>query len=197
MQRGAGPGSRLLLGTVVTVVAVVVIGALAGCTEGDSQARPAPTTSDPTPSARVTAEPTPEPPTLPAAAKGRSVASAKSFVRHYVDLLNYAANTGDISSLDAAAQPVCGGCRDYVSLFDRTYSRGGFLKTKGWSIDKLRLGGAPTGAAISVLVEATSAEVTFKKRRGVAVERFEQEPIFFSLVLRQEGQAWSIYDFSV
>jgi hypothetical protein len=44
----------------------------------------------------------------------------------------YAANTGDVSELKAVSSN-CAGCFDYISLYERVYSRGGFFRDVRWT----------------------------------------------------------------
>ena len=71
--------------TVRWLAGVLVALALAasGCTD-TAKPKPLPSTG-PAPSASPSASASPTPPVLPEAAKGRSAASAKAFVRHYID----------------------------------------------------------------------------------------------------------------
>ncbi|MGH3358715.1 MAG: DUF6318 family protein [Nocardioidaceae bacterium] len=70
-------------------------------------------------------------PTLPDGAQEDTLEGAKAFIRHYVDLLNYAANTGNVTSLRAAARG-CDGCRKYEELYESTYQNGGYMREPGW-----------------------------------------------------------------
>ncbi len=99
-------------GAAVVACLVVASPLLAACSAGseDESANPAPT-AEPTPTLGQAGSPEPTgpqvtEPTLPAAARGSSVRSAKAFVRHYIDLLNYAMVTGDTRAFRAVSAPM-------------------------------------------------------------------------------------------
>jgi hypothetical protein len=69
---------------------------------------------------------------MPAAAKGKGRPAAKAFVRYYIDLINYAGRTGEVDELASLSADACESCSQLTSLFEKTYSRGGFFDTKGW-----------------------------------------------------------------
>jgi len=104
----------------------------AGC-----QSNPAPpplesTAESSTPS--PTASPAEVAPTLPAGAKGTSEAAAKALVRHYIDVLNYAAATGDTSRLAALSEPDCESCTSIRRNIDSIYGADGELRGEGWTL---------------------------------------------------------------
>jgi hypothetical protein len=114
------------------LLAVVAVGALglAGC-----QANPAPpplesTSTSPTPSP----SPTIAAPALPAEAQGTSKAAAKAFVRHWIDVLNYAMNTGDTAELVDLADRSCSTCEAIANRIEDVYAAGGHLEGSGWRI---------------------------------------------------------------
>ena len=111
------------------LVALVMAAALlfAGCTE-DRPKEPDPTTK-PSPTATV--------PSMPAEATQKTVGGAAAFVKHYVDVLNYASNTGDVKELQKLSDPKCEGCNTYIDLFKRTYEAGGYYKDAEWSLSDL------------------------------------------------------------
>jgi len=104
---------------------------LAACTSNSPEAgRPntAPPTTAPTavptsttPSASATS------PTRPAAAEGLTLAAAEAFYRHYVDLMNYASQTGDTASLLAASEGGCERCKEYANFVAKVNEANGGL----------------------------------------------------------------------
>jgi hypothetical protein len=105
------------------VVGTTVLLLLAGC-GGDPKADPSPSTS-PTPSASST--PTPSAPAMPDAAKANTKAGATAFVRHYIDLINYAQQSGDVRALAAVEAPACGSCKSGRSYITDVYNAGGHI----------------------------------------------------------------------
>lgn len=122
------------------------------------------------PTTRSAGSPSPSKPTappLPAAAKGDDVDAAVAFTKHYIKLLNYAANTGDVEPLEAASKG-CGGCDKYIAFYRKTYADGGYLKNPGWT-PVSPLGRAESGRT-TVVTEVDAPAVTYVKRAGATAK---------------------------
>lgn len=79
-------------------------------------------------SANNTPTPAPaSPPTRPATANGLSLAAGEAFVRHYIDLMNYASQTGDGKPLLAASEAGCVGCKEYSDFAKKANAANGGL----------------------------------------------------------------------
>jgi hypothetical protein len=104
------------------VVSAALVLVVAGC-GGDPKADP--TTTPSSPSTSVT--PTATPPVMPEAAKANTKAGAVAFVKHYIDLINYAQATGHIDVLAAVEDPGCDSCGNGRSALARIYSAGGVI----------------------------------------------------------------------
>lgn len=76
------------------------------------------------------------PPALPDQARDDTTEGAAAFVTYYVDLLNYAAATGDTEALEAATAKDCSGCQKYIDLYQDVYANGGKITGKRWSINE-------------------------------------------------------------
>ncbi|MGH3369286.1 MAG: DUF6318 family protein [Nocardioidaceae bacterium] len=127
----AGASARRL----ASVAVVLLCAALSGC---QSNPEPPPLEGAPT-SASPSPSPTEAAPTLPAEAKGTSPASAKAFVRHYFNSLNYAMNSGDVDQFEVLATSGCQSCRAVAHNIDQTYSAGGEITSEGWLIQSVSL----------------------------------------------------------
>ena len=113
---------------------LATLAVFSGC---DSNPSPAPLPSEsPSPSSS-SPSPTATPPTLPAAAKGTSEASAKAFARHYFAQINFAARTGDTAQLQALATNSCESCNAIANNIDTVYSAGGSITTDGWKLKSI------------------------------------------------------------
>lgn len=115
----------------VAVVVVSSVLALAGCGSD-----PEPKVPDESPSSAASASPAPAEPTLPPAAVEDSKEGAIAFVEHYIELLNYASDTGDVEALQAASADSCEGCATYVDLYEATYANGGYIRDSGWTVKR-------------------------------------------------------------
>ena len=118
--------SRRLVG------AVVLLLALAGCGR-DPKADPPPT---PSPSTTPVST-TPSAPAMPDAAKENTKAGAIAFVRHYVEVLNYAQATGDVSALDSLEDPRCSSCDRVRSYLAGIYKAHGHVNGGAWTIKRI------------------------------------------------------------
>lgn len=98
-----------------------------------------PTPLEPEPSRSVTSAPTATPPPMPDQAEQDSPEGAAAFVKHYVDVFNYAAATGDVEELSRLSSPDCEGCQSYIDLYRKTYEDGGYFKGGEWKIGKLEI----------------------------------------------------------
>lgn len=113
---------------------VATLALLAACSSDPAPVEPDPSpTTSPTPSIAV--------PTMPAQASEDSPEGAAAFVKHYVDVFNYAAATGDVDELSRLSSPDCEGCQSYIDKFEDIYSRGDRISTHLWTLssDPLRI----------------------------------------------------------
>lgn len=112
---------------------LMLLTSLSGC-GGDppaAQAQPSRTPTSPSSS------PTPTPPALPAAAKRNTKAGAKAFVRHYIDLINYAQATGSTAHLAQAESKACGSCKNGRHYLNGVYRPGGEIIGGAWKIRRM------------------------------------------------------------
>ena len=107
----------------ITLATALCLGA-AGC--GDDSPAPKPY-AGPSKSATPTGAPS-----MPAAAKGTTAASAKAFVAYYMNVLSYAASTGTTAQLQALASVDCAVCKKLTANIARTYEAGGKNVGKGY-----------------------------------------------------------------
>lgn len=124
---------------------------VAGCA---STAEPGPLPS-PSSSPSVSTS-TATPPTLPPEAEGTSAKAAKAFARHYFDVINYAARTGDTDELRALGTKDCVSCEAIASNIEKIYNAGGHIESEGWSLRQIR--GLQTTRTSSVLSLAVFLE---------------------------------------
>jgi hypothetical protein len=101
---------------------------------------------------------------MPPQASEDSPEGAAAFVKHYVDVFNYAAATGDVEELSRLSSPDCDGCQSYIDLYRDTYKAGGYFKGGDWHVDEMKLQRDPkeTFATTTVAVAATR----YKKDRS-------------------------------
>lgn len=109
---------------------------------GACSSDPAPKEPDPPPPTTA-ATPTRPMPTMPAQASEDTPEGAAAFVKHYVDVFNYAAATGDVDELSRLSSPDCKGCQKYISEFKRIYGKGDRVAVRLWALtaDDLKISG--------------------------------------------------------
>ncbi|WP_268878828.1 DUF6318 family protein [Aeromicrobium yanjiei] len=99
--------------------------------------------SDPAPiepqRSATTPTPTATAPPMPDQARQDSPEGAAAFVKHYVDVFNYAAATGDVEELTRLSAPTCEGCQSYISLITKTYGDGGYFKGGKWALSEIEV----------------------------------------------------------
>jgi hypothetical protein len=105
---------------------------LSGCGTGGSAA------PEPKPLERVAASAspsaTPGPPRLPAVTRGDSERAAAAFVKHYIDVLNYAARTLDTEPMLALSSSDCAACSSISDLLLDVEASGGHIEGGAWSV---------------------------------------------------------------
>jgi hypothetical protein len=114
------------------VAALVALLVVAGCA-GDPQPK------EPKPSTTVSASPTVTVPTMPAQAKEDTPSGAAAFVKHYIDVFNYAANTGDVDELSKLSSPKCDGCQSYIREFGSLRAKGKLIVGPLWKLTKVEV----------------------------------------------------------
>ena len=184
--------------TIITTGACL-LGALTACTTPSPNAGHPETTPPSTPATTPTAStpPTPAtaPPTRPAAGTGLTLAAADSFVRYYVDLLNYASKTGDTQPLLSASESGCRQCKVYADYVTRVNAANGGLS--GDYFERVKDipelfrgdGGRVGGSALVTIGGYTSKESPSAKPVTSAAQSYKRE---FTLAPQQNE--WVMYE---
>lgn len=110
---------------IVGLIAAALV-LLAGCQGDPDVLEPDPTTS-PTPTAT--------PPEMPDQATEDSEEGAAAFVAHWIDVYNYALESGNTDELQALSSKDCEGCINYIRLFGSTYESGGYFRGGRWKVE--------------------------------------------------------------
>ncbi|WP_332644255.1 DUF6318 family protein [Aeromicrobium sp.] len=162
------------------VVASSLLVLIAGCTDPEPK-EPKPTTS---------AAPTATAPTMPAQAKENTPEGASAFVAHYIEVFNYAAQTGDVSELSQLSSPKCDGCQNYINLYRDTYAEGGFFKDSDWKISDLDV----TFGEGRVLVfgSVSSPPGTYAESSSATPQPGNPEDSDLTFVLTMKSGAWTL-----
>lgn len=182
-----GTASGLQLRAAAGALALgVLIGGVSGCS---SNPEPPPLESA---SAAPSATPTPSavPPELPAEAKGASKAAAKAFVRHYIDLINYASSTGDVDPLAPLSAPACQSCEAIMSNVLAAYAHGGEIKGDGWTLLATRVIRADVRMAVLSLDVRLEPETLVTGDGRETHNQGGRQPM--TIHLRHSGDTWAV-----
>jgi hypothetical protein len=127
----------------IVLAALLTLGA---CSSDPQPREPRRTATSATPTATL--------PTMPPQAEKDTPEGAAAFVRHYIDVFNYAAKTGNTRQLRSLSDS-CGPCESYARQFEDTYKRGDYFSRDLWATKKLHLDVFATGIDATVDVRAT------------------------------------------
>jgi Family of unknown function (DUF6318) len=203
IDRGIG---RCRRGSAAGLAATVVLSlGLGGCDDdngdpadsglpsGDEVTETASTSPPTYPTPTPTEPETPEPPTIPDAATKAGRAGAKAFVRFYIDLENYAKDTGDVEPLQQYSHPQCGGCSDYVKFYREWYARGGWFKDGDRMIRSFeRVVPAASPHDIYVRMSGHTKASTYRERRGAKSHRTQGSEFTYLVWLLRESGGWQV-----
>ncbi len=78
-------------------------------------------------------------PPMPAAANEFTPSGANEFVAYFVEVLEYASQTGDLEELRRISRGDCGGCQGYMDLFTEIRESGGYVGRRDWSTGEIEL----------------------------------------------------------
>lgn len=179
---------------------------LAGCTE-DSPAGPttvtSPGTTSRTPSTATT-EPTkptasttttePASPVMPALAKKQSKAGAKAFVRHYVDVLNYAWTQLKPRTLVEVSSDDCRVCSLIIRRIAITDQKGGYQVGGEWSPRRIYALPGQSARQPKFLVTIDIRSGTWKPARGQDERKISSSRVTNEFDLTWMPQGWATLD---
>ena len=143
-----------------SIVGALLVGAflLSSCQGEAAEPKGAPQTTAP-------ANPDAKLPPMPAMANEFTQSGASAFVAHYVEVLEYASQTGDVAELERLSRKNCEGCNRYIDLFVGIYEDGGFMKDHDWTIGGIKLlfqgtRGSETMATTQLSISGVEAKIS-------------------------------------
>jgi hypothetical protein len=140
----------------------------------------------------TSATPTATPPTMPAQAKEDTPEGAAAFVKHYIDVFNYASNTGDVKELSKLSSDTCTTCQNYVSLYRETYRDGGYFKDSDWSIGELDL--EVSDQETVIFTDVTSPAGTYRPTDGPTEVPGTPERFKAVIVVKYLENVWQVVE---
>ena len=176
--------SGALVGALVLALLV-----LAGCSDDPPSGSPPPSTSSsPTSSASTPSGP----PTMPAAAKGRTAEAAEAFVRYYVDLINYATATLDTSAMEAVSLRSCENCQSIVTIAKNMKDGGRHYEGGRWDVASVEEVSAPSGTRTFQMVVRVGDLKVVAADGGV--DTVEAKRTLVTVGVRRDG-GWKVAEF--
>jgi hypothetical protein len=110
---------------------------------------------------------------MPDKARENTPSGAATFVFYWVEVSNFASQTGDTKKLTRISDRGCEGCHTYIDLYDETYADGGYFRGSEWHLSDVKV---QPGASEHLVFAHVDAPVgTFKRASDSEVERGNQE----------------------
>ncbi|MCL3819029.1 DUF6318 family protein [Aeromicrobium sp. zg-Y869] len=125
---------------------------------------------------------------MPAQASEDSSEGAAAFVKHYVDVFNYAAATGDVDELSRLSSPACEGCQSYIKLYKETYEAGGYFKGGDWKIGDLKVRAGTDETYLTTTITAESSR--YREDDGSPEKRDPGERSTLSFAIARPTGSW-------
>jgi hypothetical protein len=142
---------------------------LTGCGDGSSVADP----------------PVHSPPHSVATSDPPAHETAEHFIRRWAEEDTRIQQTGDTRHFREMSRG-CRGCNKLAGLVERIYAAGGFIHTKGWTVERIS---RTKGTTFDVYV--FSAATTYSASKGGRVEHLPSGPAHFQLTLRRPD-SWHV-----
>jgi hypothetical protein len=129
---------------------------------------------------------------MPAEAEGTSRASAKAFVRHWIDTLNYAGPAGETEELRALSAPECSACTGIADFVDQVAAAGGDIKGLGWEVEKVQIVSArPKGDFVIDVVTLVHPQ-TIRPSPSASTEKFKGGKRLKTFTLSSQSGTWRV-----
>lgn len=132
---------------------------------------------------------------VPDAAQGTDAASAKAFVRFWVDLASFAEATGETRALSSVTSPDCRSCVGVIRSIAGLHAAGGSMDAEGWSVRGLE---ARRVDEETMLVRGRLRIGPSEMRRpDGSVQEFEGTTRLTRFRLREQGSTWQLASLDV
>lgn len=183
---GARATSRARLLPAALLLALV----LSGCGTGSSAA------PEPKPLERIAASAspsaTPGPPRLPAVTRGDSERAAVAFVKHYIDVLNYAARTLDTEPVRQLSTDDCAACRGVRRRLGEIAASGGHIEGGAWSVVEVIVLSHPVVGERKMHVVVDAEPQRSYESPSARPRRFTGGRVVYTLTARYHHASWRV-----
>lgn len=159
---------------------------LAGC-GGSPEPQPLPK-----PTASTSPSATSSPPVVPETASENTRSGAIAFVRHYVDLINFAQSTGEVAAMQRVESRGCESCQSVENDLNDLYSSGGSLAGGAWRIDRVLDVTRTTSVNRVVGMVVKFGPQVIRRPRPDASERLQGGTLPLTIKLRFDEGSWEV-----
>lgn len=184
---------------------IVLLLTLSGACGGDN-----PTSAAPANDAHTTAKPDSQPPAptsatpptgpsdsavpvMPEWGNHNSKDGAITFVRHYVDLLNYAQATGGVDELTRSSKADCQSCNNFIERVGNIYSANGQIRGGRLHITTLFLIEADREPGKwRVLVELTHGKQVIREDSDAKAKKHPRDRSFVTFIPEKRNDGWKM-----
>ncbi|MGH3486754.1 MAG: DUF6318 family protein [Actinopolymorphaceae bacterium] len=146
---------------------------------------PEPTVESPSPKPKKTAASAT--PTAPSPSASPGEPAEHTFIRHYIDLQNYARKTGDVEPMLAITSPKCQSCQGAADVIREVFEVGGHYEGDS-DLRVVRFEG--TGGAVLVVTRSDDYRVVTSA--GETKDAYSGGQHVFDFKLQREGDRWRI-----
>ena len=152
----------------------------------------------PPPKAEPSTSPSPSatPPVMPAAAKATTRSGARAFVRHYVDVLNYATFTGDTSAAHALDAGKCESCNRMLASIQTIYDGGGHVEGGAWTPTPVSDVRHPGGKGWTVDAKVTYGPQQVFQTADATPKKYTGGGRLVSFILAPHGEGWKVTEWT-
>ena len=163
---------------------------LGGCSDD-----PVPKVAPASESASASESPSPSgsaEPTMPAVAKGSDAAGARAFVKFWFVAFSYAMRTGDTELVRSLSTPGCVSCHALIERVDGIYSKGGSIKSRGWTVEVAAPARADEGSAAAFLLRVRQERRTLYGSDHKVVDSTDMAKVPMRAQLVSAQGSWSL-----
>lgn len=163
---------------------------LAGC---GGSAKPS---TLPKPSASSSPSPSATPPVLPAAAKEKTKAGAIAFVRHYVDVLNYATFSGETDTARKLDGEHCESCERMLAAIDAIYENGGQVEGGAWKPSPVSQAPQPGGNGWAVDTKISYGPQDVVPSKGAEAKHYTGGGRLVTFLVEYRSGTWAVSEWT-
>jgi len=148
------------------------------------------TNDDPDPILAPSASPTPtsdEP--SPTETASEDPESPEEFIERWNDLSTEMQNTGETDAyLELSSR--CDACVAVAERVDSYFAAGGFVKTKGWTLNGVERSGPASRPTMTL--DVTSSPTSYREATGSRLKRFDGGAYTYELSLATDDNEWAV-----